>query len=536
MITTWAEVPQWRRVAVLLASLCAALGCGGILAASAHASATIFSALDYGAGPAGVAIDSAGDIYTANGATSKVSKITPEGVRTTLPIAFGLSPQGIALDSAGNIYTANFDSNNVTKITPGGSASVLAGLAGGRGPAGIAVDSAGNVYTANSGSNNLTKITPEGTPSLIDIAGGLSPRGVTLDSAGNIYTANTGSNNVTKITPAGAASIIGLAGVTLPRSIAVDSLDNVYTANFGTNDVTKITLGGTPSILGDTDTGTRAISVDSAGNIYTVNTISNNVSKITPGGVSSVLSDLAGGTAPAALTLDSAGDIYTANFTSNNVTKVTPTLTNGTPDIFPAPPAPPSAPSAAADSPGSGSATVVAAGNPISAAFGTPSSYTITAVQNASKQCVVTSPNTSCSVTGLTAGTAYTFTARANLNSWQTAASTASNSVIPAAVVPDPTPSPTPAKPAVAWSSSAKARTVSAVITPVVGVTYTFTAKSGRTIKKGTCKNVTIKLGKAKLARRSCTLKLTQGKWVAAVTPTQRSVNGPASSKTYTFK
>ncbi|MBJ7243565.1 MAG: hypothetical protein JHD03_01950 [Solirubrobacteraceae bacterium] len=341
-----------------------------------------------------------------------------------------------------------------------------------------------------------------------------------------------------------AQAISGILGTTngLPRGIAVDSAGNIYTANSTSDDVTKITPSGTSSLLtlaGGTDPG--GITVDSAGNVYTANFSSNNVTKITPSGTSSLLT-LAGGTRPTGITVDSYGNLYTANRDSANVSKITPTVTNGLPDIFPAPPERPSAPTAAVGSPGSGTATVTVAANPISAAFGVPSSYTISATQDASKQCIVTSPTTSCSVTGLTVATAYTFTARANLNSWQTAASAASNSVTPAAAVPDPTPTPNPtptpkpAKPAVTWSSSAKAKTITAVITPVAGVTYTLTAKSGRKTKKGSCKNVTIKKGKKKVARRSCTVKLAKGKWLATVTPKKGSISGTVNSKSYSFK
>ena len=407
---------SWRRIATVLAGVCAVLLCAATFASSAEAISGILG--------------------TTNGL-----------------------PRGIAVDSAGNIYTANSTSDDVTKITPSGTSSLLA-LGGGLFPIAITVDSAGNVYTTNTVTDDVTKITPSGTPSLLTLAGGLGPNGITVDSAGNIYTANFSSNNVTKITPSGTSSLLTLAG----------------------------------------------------------------------------------GTRPTGITVDSYGNLYTANRDSANVSKITPTVTNGLPDIFPAPPERPSAPTAAAGSPGSGTATVTVAANPISAAFGAPSSYTISASQDESKQCVVTSPTTSCSVTGLTVATAYTFTARANLNSWQTAASAASNSVTPAAAVPDPTPTPTPtptpkpAKPAVAWSSSAKAKTVTAVITPVAGVTYTLTAKSGRKTKKGSCKNVTIKKGKKKVARRSCTVKLAKGKWLATVTPKKGSISGTVNSKSYSFK
>ena len=394
-------------------------------------------------------------------------------------------------------------------------------------PVAITVDSHGNIYTANYGSNNVTKITPGGFYTTNWAATSSGPGAITVDSAGNIYTANAGSDNVTKITPGGFSTTNWVPAGLKPRAITLDSAGNIYTANFGSNDVSKITPGPfTNSSWAATGSNPYAITVDSAGNIYTANYGSDNVSKITPGGVSTT-NWVATGSNTAAITVDSAGNIYTANINSSNVSKITPTVTNGLPDIFPAPPEKPSAPTAAAGSPGSGAATVSVTANPISAAFGTPSSYAIRATQDASKGCVVTSPSASCSVTGLTIGTAYTFTARANLNSWQTAASGASNSV---------TPAPKPAKPSVRWSSSAKRKTVTALITPVAGVTYTLTAKSGGKTKKGSCKNITITLGKKRVARRSCKIKLAKGKWLAAVTPKKGAAKGAANTKSYTFK
>ena len=309
------------------------------------------------------------------------------------------------------------------------SAEAISGILGPTGdePRGIAIDSAGNIYTANSGSNDVSKITPGGTSTILGTTG-TTPIGIAVDSAGNVYTANQGSSNVSKITPGGTSTTLGTTG-TAPYGIAVDSAGNIYTANGGSSNVSKITPGGTSTILGTTGTNPSAITIDSAGNVYTANDLSFNVSKITPGGTSTILA--ATDINPLAIAVDSAGNIYTANWNPDNVSKITPTVTNGLPDIFPAPPERPSAPTAAVGIPGSGTVTVTVAANPISAAFGTPSSYTITATQDESKQCVVTSPTTSCSVSGLTVATAYTFTARANLNGWQTAASAPSAAVTP---------------------------------------------------------------------------------------------------------
>ncbi len=283
-----------------------------------------------GGSPNSITLDSAGNVYTQNNgsdiSSGKVSKITPAGVSSILGTTGSFSI-GTTIDSAGNIYTANSGSNNVTKITPAGVSSIL-GTTGGR-PYAITIDSSGNVYTANSNSNNVTKITPAGVSSILGTTG-TSPYAITLDSAGNVYTANNNSNNVTKITPAGVSSILGSTGVSsiqgssgiYSAGIISDSLGNIYTANNIPNNVTKTTSAGVTSVLGTTGTSPHGITIDSAGNVYTANYYSNNVTKITPSGVPSILGTT--GTNPHGITIDSAGNVYTANNGSNDVSKITP--------------------------------------------------------------------------------------------------------------------------------------------------------------------------------------------------------------------
>jgi hypothetical protein len=272
-----------------------------------------------GSSPQGITIDGAGNIYTANGDSNNVSKITPGGVSAILGTT-GTQPSGITIDGAGNIYTANSysDSNNVSKITPGGVSTIL-GTAGSA-PGAITIDGAGNIYTANSGSNNVSKITPGGVSTILGTTGS-SPQSITIDGDGNIYTANYNSNNVSKITPGGVSTILGTTGIS-PQSITIDGAGNVYTANSSglSNNVSKITPGGVSTILGTTGISPQSITIDGAGNIYTANGLSNNVSKITPGGVSTILGTT--GNHPQSIILDGDGNIYTANSSSNNVTKI----------------------------------------------------------------------------------------------------------------------------------------------------------------------------------------------------------------------
>ncbi|MFM8563759.1 MAG: hypothetical protein ACKOCE_07755, partial [Acidimicrobiia bacterium] len=94
----------WWRVAGGAAVLGMALGA---FALSGSASTILGTT---GTTPFGIALDGAGNVYTANYGSNDVSKITPAGVSTILGTT-GSSPSAIALDAAGNVYTANYDSD-----------------------------------------------------------------------------------------------------------------------------------------------------------------------------------------------------------------------------------------------------------------------------------------------------------------------------------------------------------------------------------------------------------------------------------------
>lgn len=136
--------------------------------------------------PTGVAVDAAANVFVANFLDNTIYKISLDSV--TLYAGSGFPgadngpaasssfyyPSSVAVDTAHNVYVADGVNNLIRKITPDGIVSTLAGSgqsgavdstgvnASFDGPSGLAVDLAGNVYVADTNNNLIRKITPDG--------------------------------------------------------------------------------------------------------------------------------------------------------------------------------------------------------------------------------------------------------------------------------------------------------------------------------------------------------------------------------------
>jgi hypothetical protein len=98
-------------------------------------------------------------------------------------------PQGVAVDIAGNVYTADWETGRVIEVPASGGAAFAVG-SGFADPAGVAVDGAGNVYISDPDNNRLAEV-PAGSAEVITLATQstlkFSPVAVAVDGHGNIF-------------------------------------------------------------------------------------------------------------------------------------------------------------------------------------------------------------------------------------------------------------------------------------------------------------------------------------------------------------
>ena len=316
-----------------------------------------------------------GNIPSTGFGLNTITTIAGGGQPSGTAVAADLpSPAGVAVDSLGNLIVTLGELPQVVKVIPGGNVSVIAGTgvtgySGDGGPAiratlsfsvgGAAVDAAGNVFIADA--NCVVRRVDAATGIITTAAGngnctasgnggpatsaGMSPLAVALDRAGNLFISDSNFSNQNLIR-------------------RVDATTGIITTVAGGG---SGTCGTATDSVGDGCPATNAvlglpegIALDGSGNLYIADTYDCVIRQVAAG--TNIITTVAGTTAgigtfsncgyngdgvaatsatlnvPAGVAMDAAGDLYIAdglNFVVRRVDATTHMITTvaGTPGV-----------------------------------------------------------------------------------------------------------------------------------------------------------------------------------------------------------
>jgi hypothetical protein len=211
-------------------------------------------------------IDSSGNYIVAEIHDGILSKITPNGVRTVIydfaadkgrgaqPNAEGFTITDVRIDSAGNYIVTEYDAGKVSKITPDGVRTVIGSISY---PNAFAIDSSGNYIITRTlwpSVNALSKMTPDGKVSTIyNFTRGSWPSWVEIDSSGNYIVTEAYGEALSKVTPAGVRTVIYnfnlLPREAKPYSVDIDPSGNYIVSEIGSAKLSEITPDGVRTVL-----------------------------------------------------------------------------------------------------------------------------------------------------------------------------------------------------------------------------------------------------------------------------------------------
>jgi sugar lactone lactonase YvrE len=245
--------------------------------------------------PKGLAFDTNGNLWVANGGANQVLELNPSNGKVLHKITKGVnSPSRLAFDSLGNLWVVNGGNGSITGYHK--NLQLFSTYQDASGPLGVAVDAYGDTYIANNQANDIV---------VLNVGFGRLVETLTQDESGFPFTA---------------PGALAINGRNLYAGFGSgDSEDAVISYNVGeflTNDPKEITLYND-----NVNTGPTGIAFDSHGNVYISCLYSGTAVKYKLGeGAQPVLviSQAIGG--PEGIAVDTGGNIYVSNSSLNNIT------------------------------------------------------------------------------------------------------------------------------------------------------------------------------------------------------------------------
>jgi sugar lactone lactonase YvrE len=258
--------------------------------------------------PEDVAVDAAGNLYIADYFNHRIRKVDTAGIISTVAGngSAGFSgdggpataaqigrPAGVAVDSQGNLYIADNENYRVRKVDGAGTITTFAGTgtkgtSGDGGPASaarladprdIALDRDGNVYIADTYGYRMRKVDTSGMISTFAGNGQYGNGGdggpataaqvlafdVTFDGAGNLYFADSWLDKVRRIDSQGVVTTVAGNGFTHFRGDGGPALDAQV------HGIQRLAIDPVSGRLAFADSGSRRVrTIDTAGVVSTI--------------------------------------------------------------------------------------------------------------------------------------------------------------------------------------------------------------------------------------------------------------------------
>jgi beta-lactam-binding protein with PASTA domain/sugar lactone lactonase YvrE len=229
-------------------------------------------------GPAGVAVDGAGNVFIADPGNQRVVEVSPGGVQTVVPATGLTQPQSVAVDGSGDLFISDYANNAVVEITSGGVQTTVNATSLSQ-PQGVVVDGAGNVFIADSGNHQVVEIDTVGQIEL-PVTGLVTPSALAVDAAGDVFVTDSANGNIVELPADGSSQITGrspqitvAAGLSGPEGVALDAAGDVFIADTNNSRVLEVELSQQPSLtfaatsVGSTSSDSpQSITVQNIGN------------------------------------------------------------------------------------------------------------------------------------------------------------------------------------------------------------------------------------------------------------------------------
>ena len=319
--------------------------------------------------PRGVAVDASGNLYIADTENDRIRRVSAAGVITTIAgngvrgfagdggdarQARLSRPHALTFDTAGNLYFVDFGNSRIRRIAPNGIITTIAGNGtydstgdGGSATAasvapdlGLVVDGQGRILFSEFNHQRIRAVDRgvvrtiagtgvrgvgrSGSPASESQFSG--PAGLTLDSNGNLYVAETNNYRVLQIGPDGILRVVAGSGtfgiladgqaaaqtnLGFPYAVAVGEAGRIFFSDSVCACIATFPIGGTlRSVAGNGRYGRisdgvnalraflfapRGLALDRSGNLIVVNSDANRLDRINPDGIYVHLAGRAGG-------------------------------------------------------------------------------------------------------------------------------------------------------------------------------------------------------------------------------------------------